>query len=139
MEITALTSFLAPLLPVLIRTGQGALDALSDLVGTSAAEKVHALWQRLGPAVAGQPAAEEAARDVAAEPDDGRRRTVLEVRLGDLLATDLQLAADVEALFSQAVAAVGRSVTVTGDRAVGIAGDVSDSIINTGDDASIGR
>jgi hypothetical protein len=84
--------------------------------------------------VQAKPAAVEAVEDAAAQPDDDRLIS-LKVQLQKLLDTDSALAADVERMFAEAQAA--NVVVVSGPRAVGVGGDIRDSIVVTGDDADI--
>ena len=131
MEIAALTAFLAPFLPYLLRAGERAAGEAADALGDAAWKHAQALWARLRGKVAEKPAAEEAASDVAAAPDDPRRRAALELQLEKLLTADQTLAADVERLWGEAKAA---GVTIaSGDRAVAIGGSASGAVIVTGD------
>lgn len=137
MDIAALTSFLAPLLPALLRPGQQALETLSGQIGAGAAEKVRALWARLGPKVAERPGAEEAAAKVAAGEE--RWTGTLTLHLEELLDADPALKAEVAALFADAVAAAGTTVIAQGDRAVAVGRSVTNSTIITGDGTVTGR
>lgn len=139
MEITALTTFLAPLLPGLLRGGQDAIDALTQKVGAQAVDQVRALWHRLGPRLAERPAAEEAVAKVAANPDEPRWRTALELQLEELLAADPALAGEIAALFEAAEGASHTIVHVEGDGAIGVGRDVKDSVIISGDNADVTR
>ncbi len=131
MDIAVLTSFLAPLLPALLRPGQQALETLSGQIGAAAAEKVRALWARLGPKVAERPGAEEAAVKVAAGEE--RWTGTLALHLEELLDADPALKAEVAALFADAVAAAGTTVIAQGDRSVAVGKSVTNSTIITGD------
>jgi hypothetical protein len=131
MDIAALTSFLAPLLPALLRPGQQALEALSEQVGAGAAEKVRALWARLGPKVAERPGAEAAAAGVVAGEEEWIPTLMLHLK--KLLEADPALQAEVAPLFEAAAAATGKTVIAQGDRSVAVSDGVSNSTIITGD------
>lgn len=136
MEIAALTAFLAPMLPYLVRAGQSAAEEAGRVIGEQAWSHGQALWQRLRPRVEEKAAAKEAVADVVQQPDDEEARIVLKRQLEKLLAEDDELAADVERLWADARAA--NVVTASGERSVAVGGSVRDSIIITGDDAKIG-
>lgn len=131
MEIAALTSFLAPCLPILLRAG----DAAAAKVGAEALEYGKRLWAKLRPKVEAKPAAAEAAQDVAAAPEDPRALAALELQLEKLLAQDDELAAAVARVWDEARAA---GVVAAGERSVAVGGDVS-GIIVTGDDNTVDR
>jgi len=135
MEIAALASFLAPLLPSLLHAGQSTLDDVVSRVGAEAVKHAEGLWARLWPKIQEKPAAEEAARDVADRPQDARAQGALELQLEKLLASDTGLAADVERLWEDAKAA---GVVAVGERSVAVGGDVSGTIV-TGDGSSVER
>ena len=136
MDVGLLTAFLAPFLPYLLRAGEAAAQEAGARFGSDAWTHAQRLWRRLRPSVDAKPAASEAVDDAAAEPDDDRL-VALKVQLKKLLDADGELAADVERQFAEAQAA-NVVVVVTGARAVGVARDVRDSTIVTGDDANIG-
>lgn len=135
MEVAALTAFLAPFLPALLRPVGQAVDALADRAAEEAMEHAKGLWGRLADKVRGKPAAAEAAEKVADAPDDERWRTALELQLEELLRGDTELAREIEALWASATAA---GVTATGERSVAVGGDVSGVVI-TGDGSSVTR
>ena len=135
MEVAALTAFLSPFLPALMRAGESAVEAAATRVGGEALEHAKSLWARLRPKVEGRPAAAEAASKVADTPDDPRWRTALELQLEQLLAEDSGLAREVASLWGQANAA---GVIAAGERSVAVEGVVSGTI-NTGDNVNIDR
>ena len=135
MEVAALTAFLSPFLPALMRAGESALEAAATRAGGEALEHAKALWARLRPKVEEKPAAAEAAGKVAEAPDDPRWQTALELQLEELLAADSDLAGEIASLWEQASAA---GVVAAGERSVAVRGDVSGTII-TGDSANVDR
>ncbi|MGY1582040.1 hypothetical protein [Streptomyces sp. MN13] len=127
MDIGALVSFLAPHLPQLLNAVAGEPGEPSP---------VARIWYRLRGRVAERPAAQEAAEDVAASPDDEVSRTVLFAQLRKLFTEDPSLAAEIGALFAEAqraAAAPTTTVHVSGDRSIGIGGNVTGGTISTGD------
>jgi hypothetical protein len=73
------------------------------------------------------PAVEQAVSELAEAPSDAERVTVLRAELRRALQADPQLAADVETMLKQG----GVSITVSGDRAVGM--HTNYGIVQTGD------
>jgi hypothetical protein len=132
MDLVALTAFLAPLLPTLLRAGGKAVDGFAGKAGEEAVGVARRIWDKLRGRVEARPAALEAATDVAQNPDDEDLRTVLRVQLKKLLEDDPQLAAEVDELWQQARAVQANTVTASGTRNVAIGGDVSGSSIRTG-------
>jgi hypothetical protein len=120
VDITALTTFLAPCLTFLLDTAAGARakDALGEVVWGRA----QALWAKLRPAVEASTDASEAAALVAAAPDDPLPRGALAWQIAKALEADPALAASVEREWSAAGSvsvAVGRDVI----RSTIVAGD----------------
>jgi hypothetical protein len=68
VEIAALTAFLAPFLPTLVKAGEQVVRRAADAVADEAFTYARALWERLKPKVEEKPAAQEAAEEVAARP-----------------------------------------------------------------------
>jgi hypothetical protein len=129
MEIAALTAFLAPFLPHLLKPIQDAAADAAERFGEAAWEQAKILWGRLRGKVEAKPSASEAAADVAKAPDDSRARTSLEWQLQKLVDDDPAFAEELAELWERAKRAADVTVTVTasGERAVAIGGN------NTGD------
>jgi hypothetical protein len=141
MDVSALTAFLAPVLPYLLRAGEAATKQAASRFGDATWERARRLWARLRPQVEETPRAQEAVDEVAAAPDDARLRGALEVQLERLLAADAELAADVRRLWQDVVeagAAPSTTVIVSGERAVGAGRDIS-GVAVTGEDAVLDR
>lgn len=136
MTVAALTAFLAPLLPALVRAGEDVVSGVAQKAGEAALEHGRRLWSKLRPRVDAEPAAKQAAEKVAAAPDDERWRTALELQLEELLAADATLRDEVAALFADARAA--GVVAAVGERSVAVGGNVTGSTIITGDAARLG-
>lgn len=135
MDLTMLTAFLAPCLPILLKAGQRVAEDAADAMSGEVLEHAQRLWGRLREKIGGKPAAEEAARDVAERPDDQRARAALELQLEKLLAEDPELAADIARLWEDAKSA---GVVAVGERSVAVGRDVSGTII-TGDSNTLNR
>ena len=136
MDIQALAQqlvgFLAPFLPYLLKAGEEAAGEAGKKFGAEAWEQAKALWAKLRPRVEARPAAQEAAQDVAANPQNEGAQAALRWQLEKLLSADQALAAELARLWEEAKAA-GVTVVASGDRSVAIGGDVSGSTIVTGD------
>jgi len=135
VEIAALTAFLAPFLPYLIRAGERAAGKAADVLGDEAGGFAKTIWERLKPGVEKKPAAQEAAEEVAAHPDDADALAALRLQLRKLLEEDEELARDLTQIWQEAQAAnvVNVTVTASGERSVAVGRDVSGSTIVTGD------
>ena len=133
MEIAALTAFLAPFLPSLIKAGEKAVEKAADAVSDEAFKYAKALWDKLKPGVEAKPAAKEAAEEVATHPDDDDALASLRLQLRKLLEQDQGLADDLARIWQEAQAANVVQVTASGERSVAVGGDVTGSTIVTGD------
>ncbi|WP_405771925.1 hypothetical protein OG539_43030 [Actinacidiphila glaucinigra] len=125
MDIGALVSLLAPHLPQLLNAVAGEPGEPSP---------VARIWNRLRGRVVERPAAQEAVEDVAANPDDEVFRTVLFAQLRKLFTEDPAFAAEIGALFAEAQGSAGTTnIHASGDRSIGIGGNVTGGTISTGD------
>ncbi|MGB8699775.1 MAG: CHAT domain-containing protein [Thermosynechococcaceae cyanobacterium] len=124
MDYAALTAFISPFLPHLLKTGNKVDEKFAETgvqkFGESAWAKAQAIWTQLRPKLEGKEAAKEAAMDVADHPEDRELQIALRVQLKKLLDQD-------EALWNviaQILQADGPAIpprteiiqTVTGDR-----------------------
>jgi len=134
MELAALTAFLAPFVPYLVKGGEAVAVEAGKAFGTEAWGHAQALWERLRPSVEQKEVARQAAGDLAERPDDDRARGAFELQLEKLLAADGALRADLERLWGEAAAA--NVVVASGDRSVAAGRDISGTVV-TGDDARI--
>lgn len=137
MEIPALASFLAPFMGYLLKAGEPLAEEAGRKLNEKAWGYAKALWARLRPKVEQEPSARAAAEDLADDPADEDRLAALRVQLTKLLAADPMLAQELTRLWAQA-GAEKVSVSVIGDRSVGIGGSVSGSTITTGDGSKAG-
>lgn len=136
MDIPALaqgiTTFLAPFLPYLVKAGEKAAEETGKKLGAEAWEHAKTLWAKLRPKVEAKPAAQEAANDLAANPQDEDAQAALRLQLKKLLAEDTTLAGEVARVWEEAKAA-GVTVIASGNSSVAIGGNVSGSAVITGD------
>jgi hypothetical protein len=101
MDVVALTAFLAPFLPFLLKAGEKATEGAAEKCGVDAWERAKALWAKLRPKVEAKPAAKEAVQDVADKPDDEDSIVALRVQLKKLLEQDKSLAEELVPLMQQ--------------------------------------
>jgi len=137
-----LVQFLAPFLPYLLKgvklAGQEAAKKLGEKAGEQSLDHAKALWEKLRPKVEAKPAALEAVQDAAERPDDEDALAALRLQLKKLLAEDQPLAQELARLLQQAQAG-GRTVTASGNRSVAIGGNVTGSVIVTGDNNKVNK
>jgi hypothetical protein len=136
VDIAALTGFLAPFLGSFLSAGREALTEAAERGGEAALQHARGIWERLSGKVAERPEAGEAAQKLAGRPSSSRRQRALGAQIEALLAEDPKLADELGALFAQAREA-GVVAIASGDRSAAVAGDVSGSVIITGDDVSV--
>jgi hypothetical protein len=132
------STFLAPFLPYLVKGGEEAAKEAGKKFGAAAWERAQGLWGRLSPAVETRPAAREAVQDASTTPDKEQVRAALAWQLEKLLAADQALAETVAKALGEANGS-GVHISVSGDRSVGVGGDVSGSTIVTGDQNRVER
>jgi len=140
MDIVALageaTTVLAPLLPYLLKAGETAAEETGKAVAGQSWEWAKSLWTKLKPKVEAKEAALEAAKDVAASPEDQYARAAFLQQLKKLLIEDQSLAEEVSRWLDQGKAS-GITVTAAGERSIAIGGDVKGSTIVTGDQNTV--
>jgi hypothetical protein len=143
----ALTIFLAPALPYLVKAGTSAVEKVGEGLGEGVWEKAKALWARLGPKVEEKEAAREAVADVVQDPKDEGARATLQHQLKKILASDEALAAEVQKLLEEAgtgprynaqvsgsgAAAQGPGAVAAGERGIAVGGNIHGGTFNTGD------
>jgi len=131
-----LVQFLAPYLSYLVKglklAGQEAAKKLGEKASEQGFDQAKALWEKLRPKVEAKPAALEAVQDAAEHPDDEDALAALRLQLKKLLAEDQALAQELARLLPQSGLA-GQTVIASGERSVAVGGDVSGSVILTGD------
>jgi hypothetical protein len=134
MDITWLVSLIGPSLPFLMGLGQKALEKGAEKLGEKGAEgllpEVQEVWNKLSPQVQAKPAAQEAAEDVAKNPDDADALAGLRNQLKKILEApeNTTLAAEITEILENAKAksvetgkfnidAQGSNIGIIGDKA----------------------
>ena len=128
-----LVQVLTPFLPYLIKAGEGLGTRTAQHLEDASWDLASKLWGRLGPKLEARPAGREAAADLAAQPEDEDAQAALRVQLRKLLQDEPALQQELVALLKEAGGSSTTTVTVSGNRAVGIGRDVQGSTIITGD------
>jgi predicted phosphoadenosine phosphosulfate sulfurtransferase len=129
-----LTTFLAPLLPYLLKGGEKAAEEVGKKFGRAAWDKATALWARLWPRLEPKPAAQEAIQEVAQAPEDQAAQGALNLQLRKILMEDSNLAQEVARWLEEARRAAVNIAVASGERSVAFVGPVTGSTIITGDD-----
>ena len=125
MDISLLVKFLAPCLPFLLNVGNKAAEGASQKVGEDIWSKAKAIWAKLQPKVKAKEAAQEAAGDVAENPEDEDYQAVLRVQLKKILQGEPTLAAEIAEILSEdSLTETGgdniqQDVSGTGNQAIG--------------------
>ena len=96
MDITALTAFLTPFLPFLLKLGKDATETATESAtskfGEAAWQKAQVIWIAVSQKVDAKVTAKEAVTDAANNPKDEDYQAALRVQLKKLLANDAALA-----------------------------------------------
>lgn len=101
MDIALLVKVLAPCLPFLIKVGNKAVEGASQKVGEDVWNKAKAIWAKLHPKVEAKVAAQEAAADVAKNPEDEDLQVSLRVQLKKILEDDKALADEITKILQE--------------------------------------
>jgi hypothetical protein len=126
------TTTLSPFFPYLIKMGDKAAEEVAKKIGGEAWDNAKNLWAKIRPRVEAAPSAKEALSDAASMPDDRDAQAAFRLQLKKLLSQEPDFAREIEAMVSERRQA-DVSVVVSGERAVGIGGDMSGGTIHTGD------
>jgi hypothetical protein len=116
-----LVTFLAPLLPYLLKKGEQVADRAIDAVGEAAWDRAKSIWSSLRPSVDADEAASQAARAVASDPKDEAAKGALQFQFRNLLNSDPGLNHEVGRLLEKAKL----DGVIADNGAVVIGGDVS--------------
>lgn len=135
---SSLTTALVPVLPYLVKAGEGAAQEAGKNVTNRSLEWAQSLWTKLKPRVDAKPAALEAVVEAAEDPDDGDVQATLRRQLKKLLVEDQSLAQEVNQWLQQGEAA-GHIASASGKGSVSIGGNVTGSTIITGDRNKVTR
>ena len=140
MDITSLANeaigYLAPAMPFLLATGKTLRDKAIEKVGQNFGEEGFrfgkSLWGKLSSKVEAKPAALEAAKDLAADPNNADNQASFRKELKKILADDEALASEIKQILEEAKAA-DVNVVQSGDRNISSVGDHIININITGD------
>ena len=103
----ALTTFLAPALPFLVKGGEGVVRQAGKKLGEEGLGFAKKLWQKLRPKAEASQVVQVAAEEVAAAPEDADARENLSLQLRRILKADPELAAEL----AKMVEAAGPKIT----------------------------
>jgi len=123
-----IAAFLMPLLPHLLKIGDKAAEEVGKKIGGEGWERAKALWDKLRR----KKNVEQVAQTAAALPDNPALREALREEIARALAEDPALAQELARLLEQ-TRPTGQTVIASGDRSVAVSGNVSGSVIVTGD------
>lgn len=98
MNIAALTTFIAPFIPFLVKGGEEAAKEAGKKFGISAWEKATAIWSILFPKIEQKPSANEIVNDIVTAPEDDDLQAAFRYQLKQLLEDDNALANKLEKL-----------------------------------------
>ena len=124
---------LTPVLPLLVRAGEGAADEAGRGLARGAGAAARSVWRVLRPHLSARAAARSAVADAAARPQDPDARAALRLQVRKLLEDDPALAERLAGVLQVPVRGHGNRVSVAGDRGVA-AGRISHSAIRVGDE-----
>lgn len=131
-----LPSLLAPILPYLLKGGielaQSAAGELGKKLSADAWDGLKRLAEKIRHKAESKPALQEALTDAQAAPADADAQAALRLQVKKLLQEDPALAAEAARLLASAQTG-SKTVIASGNRSVAIGGDVSGSVIITGD------
>jgi hypothetical protein len=131
MLVQNLSAFLAPFLPYLLKTSEKAIEEVGKQLGADAWRRASVLWGKLRTKMEANPAAQEAAQDVANAPEDADAQAALRLQLRKLLSGDEILAAEMTRLW-EVTETAGVTIIATGKRSVA-AQKIEGSTIIAGD------
>jgi transketolase len=114
MDVIALTAFLSPFLPFLIKFGEKSAETVGSKVGEDGWNKAKKIWEKLHPKVEAKEDAKIAAEQVAAKPDSEARKAVFQEELETLLKENPDLLEAIAQIMQEgSPAASGTQITQT--------------------------
>jgi hypothetical protein len=133
----ALSEGLKPALPFLLTAGNTVSEMAAGRTLTALERWAAKVWRRLRHDQAPESTAVEiAAREVVQRPDDLDAVAALRLQLRKVLEADPELAGELAGLVEEGRRS-GVLTVAAGDRSVAVGGDVTDSVIMTGDDSTV--
>jgi len=119
--LTLATTAVTVLSPYLTKAGEKAVEE----VGKKLPDQIGHMWRAITAKFAGKPAAEEAAKDLVATPDDRDNQAAFRKELRKVLETDTTFAVEFEHLLSSAQREAGDTIYNTGSGAVATRGSTA--------------
>ncbi|HYG62598.1 MAG TPA: hypothetical protein VEL74_08440 [Thermoanaerobaculia bacterium] len=120
----ALTSFLVPLLPHLVRMGEEESELAGEKLAGARWQDARRLWRRLGPLVAETPETVRAGEAAVTLPENPEVQDTLATRLEALLESDPELAGELERVLDPGRVTSGYEVVPGGNVSEGtVVGD----------------
>jgi transketolase len=116
MDVIALTAFLSPCLPFLMKLGEKAAESASGKVGEDTWNTAKKIWDKLHPKIEAKEDAKIATEQLAAKPESEARKAVFQEELETLLKENPDLADAIAKIMqedSPAVSGVQHIQTVT--------------------------
>jgi transketolase len=101
MDVIALTAFLTPFLPFLIKFGEKSAESVASKFGEDSWNKAKKVWDKLQPKVEAKEDAKVAAEQVAAKPDSKARQAVFQEELETLLKENPDLVEAIAQIFQE--------------------------------------
>jgi transketolase len=101
MDVIALTAFLTPFLPFLIKFGEKSAESVASKFGEDSWNKAKKVWDKLQPKVEAKEDAKVAAEQVAAKPDSKARQAVFQEELETLLQENPDLVEAIAQIFQE--------------------------------------
>jgi hypothetical protein len=141
MDIALLVKLLAPYLPFLTGLGQKVLEKGAEKLGEQGAVELlpqaKKIWEKLHPQVQAKVAVQEAAEDVARDPDNSNAVAALEHQLQKILeaSENATLAAEIAEILTEIennLAGVVKPNVYVKDSQVGVIGDRATVTMNIG-------
>jgi len=119
-----IVQFLAPYLPYLLKGGKlaakKAFEKMGEQFSEEAWDQAKALWGKLRARIRARPAAQKAVQEAAAAPNNPDAQAALRRQVGELLAEDPALAAEVAAWLTRIDAYVRTGDVSSGGKVVGV-------------------
>lgn len=113
MDIVTLTALLAPHLPTLLNLGGKAAESAASKIGADSWEAAKKIWDKLSPNVEAKGDAKDAAKLLAAKPEDDARKSVFQQELKTLLEENPDLARAIAKILAEAPPEVIAGVQIT--------------------------
>ncbi len=117
MDIIALTAFLSPFLPFLIKFGEKSAETVGSKVGEDGWNTAKKIWDKLHPKIEAKEDVKSAVNLVSTDTDDEDYRKVFQKQLKKLLDEDQELAAAIAKIMQEeeSPTSIGLQINQTAD------------------------